>query len=222
MGENDRHQVQGFADHRELIGSDTDGGVEEFHAHRRDYERHDHGRDQQPHEKGLERQPAVAQSHRGDGPEQRSEDGGKNGDDDAVLDRQVPDVGFFADEEVLVPAQAESRHGIGEVRLGVERQRDDHQNRRDQKYQDGAADDPEGDEPGAAEPADVGGQVPQTLDRRSHGDDQEHDQQGVDEQLNHGVSPASCCRCRRACRTARRRRARRRGGTRRETRRGPS
>jgi hypothetical protein len=60
----------------------------------------------------------------------------KGGDDDAGLEGQHP---AFVGEEILIPAQRQARHRIAEIRFGVERERHDHEDRRDQEQQHGGA-----------------------------------------------------------------------------------
>jgi hypothetical protein len=44
----------------------------------------------------------------------------KKRNDNTVLDRELPDIGFFTDKEVLVPTHAKPRHRVGEVGFRIE------------------------------------------------------------------------------------------------------
>ena len=74
----------------------------------------------------------AAQAERRERPERRRQDRDRCRDHHADLQRQRPAV---VGEEILVPTQRQAGHRKGEIRLGVEGQRHDHENRRDQEQQ---------------------------------------------------------------------------------------
>ena len=132
-------------DDAEVGALEVDARIKEEHASRRDDQGHDHGREQDRHDHRAVGHVRAAQAKGGDGAEHGGDDGGEEGDYQAVADGLAPvDVG----EEILVPlggiaGRIEAEHGFGEgeVGYGVEGQRHDHQHREDQEEEDAAAND---------------------------------------------------------------------------------
>ena len=192
----------------------ADPGVEEEQARRGDHQRHHHGRDQDAHDQRAVGHLAARQAQGGQGAQHRGDRRGADADDEAVAHgpdplRIVPHVGqpgpaegdvrrrHAVAQDVGVPAdrigrrvQRQHARGVGEIRLVVERQRDDHQDRRDQEQQDQAADRPVQHVPDALQRGGIGGHRHRRL------------------------SPASACRRRQAGCTANRAPARRPAGSR--------
>ncbi len=122
--------------------------IEEVHPRRRDDERDDHRRDEDRHDGAAEGHMALAETDGRERAEADRQQRRHRRDAQRVVEGAGP-VGVG--EEVLVVLQriavgAERQHlrGEGEEVLGIEAERDHHEDRRDEEEEDDAADEAEG------------------------------------------------------------------------------